>query len=276
MGGGSIGKRTLMREQHAPIGDRDHIIVERAGRNRLGILLDEHRARRVESMPARDDGAGLFVLARGVAPALPAPDEHFGPGRIMALAKPHVVGRAFVAEARHHRIVDDEGVAAEGKVEQRFRVAPFLCAVRHGDEVGRGQMAFPVGGVGGRRDGRRIGRPHRGCGPGRRDQRARGRLVGTDRAEKGMIGARKRGQETLRQTQREIVPHLGDALQRGCARIAGIALVTGAGDIAEAEPGIIVRGTDDPVEIDFLKRHGNSVYEGLTGPRTRRYRPVRC
>ena len=60
-------------------------------------------------------------------------------------------------------------------------------------------------------------------------------------------------QEALRQPAFHIAAHLGDALQRGGTREGRIAAVAGTGNIAQAQPGVIVAGADDPVEIDFLK-----------------------
>ena len=44
-------------------------------------------------------------------------------------------------------------------------------------------------------------------------------------------------------------------LRRGLRYVAGIAR---RGEVAEAEPGVIVAGTDDPVEVDFGERHAGS------------------
>src|SRR5204862_816785 len=54
----------LMREQGALVGDRDDVVVERAGGDRCGGLLDEKGARRIEPVQARDRLARLAMLTR--------------------------------------------------------------------------------------------------------------------------------------------------------------------------------------------------------------------
>ena len=65
-----------------------------------------------------------------------------------------------------------------------------------------------------------------------------------------------RQEDALRQAEPQIVPHLLEALQRRRAREGGLARIGGGGEIAEAEPGIIVARPDDAVEIDLDQRHG--------------------
>ena len=52
-------------------------------------------------------------------------------------------------------------LVGEGKAQLLHRVRPFLRAVGHGDEVGRGQVAAAVRRIGCWRDGRGVGGPHR-------------------------------------------------------------------------------------------------------------------
>ena len=66
-----------MREQHGLVRHRHHVVVEGARLDRGGVLFDEDAARGVEAVLARDGAAGLFVLARGKAPARAAIDEYF-------------------------------------------------------------------------------------------------------------------------------------------------------------------------------------------------------
>ena len=49
-----VGERLLVREQHMFVGDRDDIVVERAGGDRLVRLADEDRAFGIEAMVPRD------------------------------------------------------------------------------------------------------------------------------------------------------------------------------------------------------------------------------
>jgi len=57
-----------MREQHALVGDGDHIVVKRACRDGVRRLLHKQAAGRIEPVKARDRAAGLLVLACGNAP----------------------------------------------------------------------------------------------------------------------------------------------------------------------------------------------------------------
>ena len=57
----------------------------------------------------------------------------------MAFAKPHVIGRAFIAKAGRYGIVNLEMIRiAECNAQLFLRVGPFLRPVKHGDEVCRG------------------------------------------------------------------------------------------------------------------------------------------
>ena len=143
----------------------------------------------------------------------------------------------------------------EGDVELRLGVLPFLRAMEHCDEVGWGQVAAPVARVGRGADRRRIGGPHRRGRPGRGAQRGILAAVEGERFAQHAIGPRQRQEEALRKPARHIAAHLGEALQRRLARVARLPAMARAGDIAEAEPCVIVRGADDPVEVDFLE-HG--------------------
>src|SRR3546814_12927485 len=67
----------------------------------------------------------------------------------MPAAQPHMVRRPLVAEGGGDGRMNLKGLIGEGKAELRERAWPFVAAVRHGDEVGNGQMAFAVGAVGG-------------------------------------------------------------------------------------------------------------------------------
>ena len=73
-----------------------------------------------------------------------------------------------------------------------------------------------------------------------------------------MIGARMREQDALRQPQGEVGAHLGDALQRGGARVRDMPGVARCGEVAGAEPGIIVARPDQPVEVD-LAHHARAI-----------------
>jgi hypothetical protein len=175
----------------------------------------------------------------------------------MAGAEPHVVGRALVSERGRHRIMHREVArVCKGQSQLRQRAGPFVAAVRHGHEVGGGQVAAPVGGVGRGRDRCRVGCPHR---------RGRHRIgaqacvrIGHGRPERGepaLVGPVQRQEDALRQPQRQIGAHLGQPLQCGAARVRGLARIGRRGEVAEAEAGEVVAGADDAVEVDLGERH---------------------
>ena len=80
-------------------------------------------------------------------------------------------------------------------------------------------------------------------------QRLRQRMIGTGQGQ----------QVSLHAQPRQIAAHLGHPLQGGGARVGRIARMARTGDIAEAETRIIVRGADDPVEIDFGEHFSHSI-----------------
>src|SRR3546814_8949370 len=65
-----VGEGLFVREQHAFVGDRDDIVVERARRDRLLGLLRKQRPSGIDTVAARERGACLAVLAgrEGAAP----------------------------------------------------------------------------------------------------------------------------------------------------------------------------------------------------------------
>ena len=90
-------------------------------------------------------------------------------------------------------------------------------------------------------------------GPRRSAQRGVFRTIEGERLHQITVRARQRQQEALRKPTRHIAAHLGEPLQCCLARKADLPAMRGAGDIAEAQPCVIVRGADDSVEIDFLQ-----------------------
>lgn len=80
-----LGKGLFMGEQHPFIGDRDHIIVESAGRDRgLGLAGEEHAVGR-QAMRARHRLTGFAMLARWERAAAFAIDKDLDPGRSCAV-----------------------------------------------------------------------------------------------------------------------------------------------------------------------------------------------
>ena len=140
---------------------------------------------------------------------------------------------------------------AEGELQLRLRIAPFLAAMQHGDEIGRGQVTAPVRGIGRGADRCGIGGPHRTGRPGCGQQRSVACAIHREIVQQCKIGPRQREQEALREPAFHIRAHLRHALQRRGTRIGSAALVARAGDVAETEAGVIVARPDDAVEIDF-------------------------
>ena len=112
-------------------------------------------------------------------------------------------------------------LARERDPQLRQRRRPFVAAVRHGAQVGDGQVALAVGRVGRRGDGRRIGRPHRRSGHGvRGKQPARhSSIVVPSSASQSRFGRGCGTKNALREPEREVGAHLVDALQRRRPRL---------------------------------------------------------
>lgn len=114
-----LGKGLFMGEQHPFIGDRDHIIVESAGRDRgLGLAGEEHAVGR-QAMRARHRLTGFAMLARWERAAAFAIDKDLDPRPIMRSAEPHVVGGTLVAKGRGDRRMDAEGRVGKGQPQLR-------------------------------------------------------------------------------------------------------------------------------------------------------------
>ena len=60
-----VGERQFVREQHPLVGDRNHVVVEGAGGDRLLRLLGKDHPVGVEAVPPRNGARRLEVLARG-------------------------------------------------------------------------------------------------------------------------------------------------------------------------------------------------------------------
>ena len=103
-----------MREQDVLVSNGYDVVVERARRDRLLCLRDQQYPVWIETMIARDGGAGLDMLPCRKGAAASPEDEHFDARLAMRTSEPHVVRRAFVAEGGGHGLVDAE-VAAVGE-----------------------------------------------------------------------------------------------------------------------------------------------------------------
>ncbi len=180
-------------------------------------------------MAPRDRLARLDMLARGEGAARLAIDKYLDARAGMAIAQPHVVRRAFIAErggdgGMHRKVA----LIGEGEAKLRQRSGPFVAAVRHRDQIGDRQVAAPIGGVGGRGHGRGIGGPHRRGRAGRSaDMRLGAGEIATQALEPAGGGPVERQKEALGKAEREVCAHLGHALQRCRPRLADRAGVAG-------------------------------------------------
>ena len=149
--------------------------------------------------------------------------------------------------------------AAAGAAEAAGGLVPLqLVGGALGDEVGGRQVAAPVCRIRRGRDSGGVGRPHRAGRPRGGAQPDLSGIGGFAQAQRGgepVVGARQRGEKALHQPQRQIVAHLVEPLQCRSTRVRRIAAVAGRRQIAQAEPGIVVAGADQAVEIDFGQAH---------------------
>ena len=161
-----VGKGLCMGEKHAFIGDSDDIIVERSCGDGGRVLLDKDAMLGVEPMKASDSAAGLDMLASGICAARLAIDKDFDALCSMPFAQAHVIGRSLIAESGRDCAVQGEVIGVgKGKRELGQSVRPFLRTVQHGDKIGWGDVATPIGGVGRWADCGGIGSPHGGSRP---------------------------------------------------------------------------------------------------------------
>jgi len=190
------------------------------------------------------------MLARGERTAGAAIDKYLKTLRVMAKTHSHVIGGTLVAEAGR-----DWGVQGKmrgiGKSQRQLAggIGPFLRTVRHRHQIGGGQVTAPVGGIRRGRDRRRIGGPHRRSRPCGSDQVWIVRLA--QRGQEAGVESGQGHEEPLRQPQRQVAAHFGQALQGRGAREGWLPGVSGCCKVADTQPGIVVAGTDDPVEIDL-------------------------
>ena len=253
-----VGERLLVREQHALVGDGDHIIVECAGGDRIFRLLGENGALGIEPVQPRNRFRRLDMLPRRKGAAGHAVDEDLDARLAMRWGQPHVIGRALVAECRRDR--RDEPRRAAGSANAicscasvpghswlRCGMVRRLATVRwHRPSAvsGAGETVAALAAhiarcrhrIGGKR---RLGlldrRPERGRASRGAGAGAAGRCPGASPSA--------RFARILSSPERR---------RRGCDTCAGVAR---RGDVAEAQPRIIVARADDPVEVDLAQRH---------------------
>ena len=163
-----------------------------------------------------------------------------------------------VAERRLDRRIHREmAIVREGHAQLHQGLDPLVRAVMHGAQIGDREVAAAVRRVGAGRDGRGVGRPHRGGRPGCAEQAVGDPFLRTDaqRVEPRPVRAQMRHEEALGEAEPQIGAHLLHALQRRLARMRDRAVIVGRGDVAGAEARIIVARPDDAVEIDLAEAH---------------------
>ena len=266
----------LVQQKDVSVADRDHVGVEGAGVDPARMLLRKEGTRVVDLAHARERFRGLARLARGKTQGLrdgsvravrgAAPGEQVDRGRAGG-EKTDVIGGAFVGKmgASRKRIVDREAgfVGEDGPQDARGGVG-FEHAVEHGSEVRRDEMQLAVGAVGGGNGRGGIRRPHRrGAGAEAQEVPVAGRrrrehlLVAPTEAELSQRphpGALVRREDGLPDPERCDEAHLRQSLQRGALRVRRLPDVRERRDVSWRQARVVVRGTDDSVEVEFA--HG--------------------
>src|SRR3546814_10902568 len=79
----------------------------------------------------------------------------------MAGAKAHMIGGAFISKGDRNGPMDRERRRSKADPKLLQCLGPFMTAMRHGHEIGHGEMALAVARVWSGRDSGGIGRPHR-------------------------------------------------------------------------------------------------------------------
>ena len=207
-------------------------------------------------MDPRDCLGCLDVLARGEWTACHAVHKNLDARSLMRRRKPHVVGSALIAERGRDRAMHSESRIGECQSELCQCALPFVTAMRHRHEARDAQVTSSIFSVGSRRNSRSIGCPHRRCGQGIGKQSRRRRFGSTsERCQPGTIRPTLWQKDSLGQPKRDVGTHLGNALQCGGARLSGATGIFCRRQIPKAQPGIIVTGADQSVEIDLNDCH---------------------
>ena len=182
----------------------------------------------------------------------------------MPRCQPRVVGRSLVGKAnrcRQRSMVAEVFWVSEDLPQHRCRCRCLKRPVPLADEIGRRQVQPAVGGVGIRRDGGGIGRPHRGCAGGSREEVwsftggcGQHRRIVTCKADPPQRRHQRpllRWQHPLGNAKADQQPHLGDSLEGRRSGVGHLVPMPLGGEIADPEPTIVVRRPDESVEVQF-------------------------
>ena len=150
--------------------------------------------------------------------------------------------------------------------------------MEHRAQVRGREVHATVRGVARRRDRRRVRRPHRRRAAGEREQlrrdaqRARQHVAThagkAQAAERAQIGPERRRQERLSDAQLGQEARLLEPLERGAAWIPACPRLQRARQVAVAEPSVVVRRTDEAVEV-VLAHADRPKYPRIAGVLTR-------
>jgi hypothetical protein len=154
----------------------------------------------------------------------------------------------------------------EHGAEDARRGASFEGAVDHARQVRDDEVDHPVLAVARGDDGGRVGRPHRRRAAGEaqvkaplvargRTEHRRVRAAEAEAAKSVEARTRMRREHRLRHTEGADGAHLREPLQGGCAWVRHLPAVRGAGQISGAQAAVVVRRTDQTVELAFRVAH---------------------
>ena len=146
------------------------------------------------------------------------------------------------------------------------------------------RWTLPVGRVARGGDGRGVRRPHRRRAARDAEQKpplrpgCRGDhlLIGALKAKPAQgrkAGAIMRREDRLEHAELAHEAHLGEALERGRARVRHLPAVRRARDVPRREPRVVVRRPDEPVELSFA--HAPRLLCPAPARRARAQRPIR-
>ena len=268
-----IDERELVQQEYVAVSHRDDVGVERARVYSARVLLREERAASVDLAEPRERLRRFARLTRGKAQRLarrgsrsirgPSPGEEMDRPRA-GCDEPRVIRGAFVGEVRsaRQRVVNGESrLVREDRPQHARGGIRFQDAVEHGGEVRGHDVQPPVGAVLRRNARRRVRGPHRrGAGAEAQEmsvaRRRRGEhfLVGAAEAElpeRAHARAFVWRKDRLAGAERCDQPHLREPLQCGAPWVGALTGVGNGGDVPGRKPRVIVRGSDDAVEIDF-------------------------
>ena len=152
-----INKRLRVAKQHLPVTDRDHIIMEHAPVNHMGVLLSKNRLIWIELIKPCHRFACRARLPGGIAlrlcstGSIPAIDKELYARLAIITPQTVMVRGAFITESGNgrQRLVYSKVIpVSKNALENGLRRWRFTGAMQQAAKVSHREMHFPVQRIG--------------------------------------------------------------------------------------------------------------------------------